>query len=118
MARIPDSELERLKAEVDLAELVRGSGVELARRGKDLVGLCPFHEEQEASFVVSPDKNLFHCLGCGAGGSVVDWVMKSEGVSFRHAVELLRAGQAGGGGVRPGKRATWLLDTSPSPRDS
>jgi DNA primase catalytic core len=106
MGRIPKNELERLKAEVDLAELVRGSGVELKRRGKDLVGLCPFHPEQEASFVVSPEKNLFHCLGCGAGGSVIDWVMKTQGVSFRHAVELLREGQAGGSGLRPVKRST------------
>jgi len=106
MVRIPKNELERLKAEVDLAELVRSSGVELKARGKDLVGLCPFHEEKEPSFVISPEKNLFHCLGCGAGGSVIDWVMKSEGVSFRHAVELLREGQAGGGGLRPVKRST------------
>ncbi|NOZ95402.1 MAG: toprim domain-containing protein [Acidobacteria bacterium] len=106
MPRIPENELERLKAEVDLVELVRGAGVELKPRGKDLVGLCPFHPEKEASFVVSPDKNLFHCLGCGAGGSVVDWVMKTQGVSFRHAVELLREGQAGAGSLRPVKRST------------
>jgi len=105
MARIPENELERLKADVDLAELVRSSGVELKRRGKDLVGLCPFHQETQPSLVVTPSKNLWHCLGCGVGGSVVDWVMKSEGVSFRHAVELLREGRAGGG-VRPVKRST------------
>ena len=57
-----------------------------------LIGLCPFHDDKSPSLVVSPERNLWHCLGaCQAGGSVIDWVMRSEGVSFRHAVELLRA---------------------------
>jgi DNA primase catalytic core len=91
MARIPDDELERLKREVSLERLVASRGVKLERRGGDLVGLCPFHDDREPSLVVTPSKNLWHCLGaCHAGGSVVDWVMRSEGVSFRHAVELLR----------------------------
>jgi len=51
----------------------------------------PFHDDHEPSLVVSPKKNLWHCLGaCQKGGSVIDWVMKSRSVSFRHAVELLR----------------------------
>ena len=71
--------------------------MELRRHGQDLLGLCPFHDDKEPSLVISPEKNLWHCLGaCGEGGSVIDWVMKSEGVSFRHAVELLRADTAGG----------------------
>ena len=96
MARIADQEVERLKKEVALEALVAASGVELKKAGSDLVGRCPFHDDREPSLVVSPAKNLWHCLGaCQAGGSVLDWVMRSEGVSFRHAVELLRAGQAG-----------------------
>ncbi len=106
MARIPQDELERLKAEVDLAELVRGSGVELRARGRDLVGLCPFHEEKEPSLVVTPGKNLWHCLGCDAGGTVIDWVMKTQGVSFRHAVELLREPALRGGQTGDGRRET------------
>ena len=52
---------------------------------------CPFHDDHQPSLVISPEKNLWHCLGrCQQGGSVIDWVMKAEGVSFRHAVELLR----------------------------
>lgn len=101
MARIPDDELERLKREVDLAVLACSRGVALERRGKDLVGLCPFHDETEGSFVISPEKNLFHCLGCGVGGTVVDLVMRMDGVSFRHAVELLREGLGGGGASGP-----------------
>src|SRR5580658_439841 len=94
MARIPDEEIERLKAEVSLERLVSAAGIELRRHGADLLGLCPFHEDHEPSLVISPKKNLWHCLGaCSAGGSVIDWVMRSEGVSFRHAVELLRDGR-------------------------
>lgn len=93
MARIPDELVARLKAEVSLARLVEGRGVELRKVGADLVGRCPFHADDTASLVVSPVKNLWHCLGaCQTGGSVIDWVMRADGVSFRHAVELLRDG--------------------------
>ena len=92
MARIPDEVIERLKQEVSLQRLVEARGVQLQRHGADLLGLCPFHDDHEPSLVVSPKNNLWHCLGaCQAGGSVIDWVMKAQGISFRHAVELLRA---------------------------
>ena len=95
MARIAEEEIERLKKEVDLAELVGKAGVELKKAGADLVGRCPFHEDDTPSLVVSPHKGLWHCMGaCQAGGSVIDWVMRAEKVSFRHAVELLRDGDA------------------------
>jgi DNA primase len=95
VARIPEQEIERLKEEVSLQRLVEQAGVELGRQGGDLVGRCPFHEDRTPSLVISPGKNLWHCLGaCQAGGSVIDWVMRTEGVSFRHAVELLRDGIA------------------------
>ncbi|HRH78243.1 MAG TPA: CHC2 zinc finger domain-containing protein, partial [Cellvibrionaceae bacterium] len=91
MGRVADAVVEQLKAEVNLVQLVEAKGVELKRHGKDWLGCCPFHDDKTPSLVVSPGKNLWHCLGaCGVGGSVIDWVMKSEGVSFRHAVELLR----------------------------
>ena len=91
MARIPDEDIERLKQEVTLQRLVEARGIELKRHGADLLGLCPFHDDHEPSLVISPKKNLWHCLGaCQTGGSVIDWVMRSRGVSFRHAVELLR----------------------------
>src|SRR5579863_6393505 len=95
MARIPDEVIERLKQEVSLERLAEARGVRLKRHGADLLGLCPFHDDHEPSLVISPKKNLWHCLGaCSAGGSVIDWVMRSEAVSFRHAVELLRDGRA------------------------
>ncbi len=91
MVRIPETELARLKVEVSVQRLVEGCGVELRRQGKDLVARCPFHEDDSPSLVVTPSKNLWHCLGaCGRGGGPIDWVMTAQGVSFRHAVELLR----------------------------
>lgn len=91
MARIPEAEVERLKAEVSVQRLVEAKGVALVRHGADLHGRCPFHDDRTPSLVVSPAKNLWHCLGaCQIGGGPIDWVMKAEGVSFRHAVELLR----------------------------
>ena len=92
MARIPDTEIERLKAEVSLVGLVESSGVVLEKRGADHVGRCPFHDDKTPSLVVTPGKNLWRCFGaCDAGGDVIAWVMKREGVSFRHAVELLKS---------------------------
>ena len=75
-----------------VVRLVEASGIELKRGGKDLLGRCPFHEDDTASLVVTPAKNLWHCFGCGIGGGPIDWVIKRRGVSFRHAVELLREG--------------------------
>jgi DNA primase len=91
MARIPESEIERLKREISVERLAEARGVKLKRHGADLIGLCPFHDDHEPSLVITPSKNLWNCLGaCRRGGDVIAWVMQSEGVSFRHAVELLR----------------------------
>lgn len=107
MARIPETELERLKNEVSVQRLVEASGVELKKAGKDWLGRCPFHDDGEPSLVVSPAKNLWHCFGCQVGGGPLDWIMKTRGVSFRHAVELLKADPAQAAGpVSEAKRAT------------
>jgi DNA primase len=94
MARIAESEIERLKNEVSVQRLIEASGIELKKSGKDYTGCCPFHEDDTASLVVTPAKNLWHCFGCGAGGGPIDWVMRKNGVSFRHAIELLREGHS------------------------
>ncbi|PHM44418.1 CHC2 zinc finger domain-containing protein [Xenorhabdus szentirmaii] len=91
MARIPDAELQHLKSAVSLVALIEQQGRKLTPRGKDMIVLCPFHQEKTPSMVITPAKNLYHCFGCDAGGSVLDWVMKTEGLSLRHAVERLRA---------------------------
>ena len=91
MARISDTELERLKSDISIESLAQARGIVLRKHGEELIGLCPFHDDHSPSLVINAEKNLWHCLGaCQAGGSVIDWVMKAEGVSFRHAVELLR----------------------------
>lgn len=90
MARIPEAELERLKREVSLVRLIQSQGHELKKRGKDWVMCCVFHDESTPSLSVSDEKNLYHCFGCGAAGTVLDWVMKTQGVSLPHAVQLLR----------------------------
>jgi DNA primase len=90
MARIPDEALERLKREVSLKRLIEGQGIALISQGKDLACRCPWHEGDDTpSCIVSPKTNLWHCFGCDAGGSVIDWVMRMHKVSFRHACELL-----------------------------
>ena len=92
MARIPEAEIERLKTEISVERLVSTSGIELKKSGKDQIGKCPFHDDAEPSLVITAAKNLWHCFSCQTGGGSIDWVMKIHGVSFRHAVELLREG--------------------------
>jgi DNA primase len=73
MARIPDGVIERLKAEVSVQRLAEARGVVFARHGADLIGRCPFHADKTPSLVVTPSKNLWHCLGaCQVGGTVID----------------------------------------------
>jgi len=92
MPRIPESDIERLKNEVAVERLIEGAGIALRKSGKDKIGQCPFHDDSEPSLVVTPAKNLWHCFGCQIGGGPIDWIMKHRGVSFRHAVELLKEG--------------------------
>jgi len=81
MVRYSDEQVERIKQETSLLRLVEAKGIELKKHGKDYLGRCPFHDDRTPSLVVSPDKNLWNCLGaCGVGGSVIDWVMKTRGV--------------------------------------
>jgi len=91
MARIPENEIERLKNEVSVERLVESSGVTLKKSGKNFLGKCPFHDDAEPSLVVTSSKNLWHCFACQIGGGPIDWVIKMHGVSFRHAVELLKS---------------------------
>ena len=88
MARIAEKTLEELK-KLSLVALLSSSGCELKKVGNDLVTQCPFHDDDTASLVVTEEKNVFHCFGCGAAGSPIDWVMKNENVGFRRAVDLL-----------------------------
>ncbi len=93
MPMIPDDEIEKIKRESDLAAVVRSRGVALKPQGADLVGLCPFHEDKNPSLHVTPAKRLWRCVSCQATGNVIQFVQKFDGVSFRHACELLKSGQ-------------------------
>lgn len=90
MARIPDAEIERIKRDQSVLELAQSRGISFKKHGADFIGLCPFHDDHEPSLVITPETNLWHCFGaCKSGGSVIDFLMKLENISFRHAVEKL-----------------------------
>ncbi len=90
--RIPETDIDQVKRQTDLLALVRSRGIELQKHGaKDFVGRCPFHNDQDKpNFIVTPDKGLFHCMACGKAGNAIQFVQAHDGVSFRHAYELLR----------------------------
>jgi DNA primase len=85
--------LDEIRARVPLSDVI-GRRVRLVRKGREHLGLCPFHNEKTPSFTVNDDKGFFHCFGCGAHGDVIGFVMRDEGQSFPEAVEKL-AGEAG-----------------------
>ena len=85
MTRIPDHILEAIRERLPLSELV-GRAVVLQRRGGDLVGLCPFHNERTPSFTVNDGRGFYHCFGCGAHGDVFRWLTETDGLDFRAAV--------------------------------
>ena len=82
-----------IKEKIDVAEFIR-QYVQLTPAGKNLRGLCPFHKEKSPSFVVSPDRQIWHCFGCGAGGDIFGFLMKFENIEFIEALKILaeRAG--------------------------
>ena len=93
--RLSDSFLEQLRANTDI-ESVISPYVNLRRRGKNLVGLCPFHNEKTPSFTVYPENGSFYCFGCGVGGDVITFVRRMENLDYMEAVKQLadRAGMA------------------------
>jgi len=84
-------EIEAIKSRIDIGEFI-GSSVLLKKRGRELVGLCPFHNERTPSFTVNSGKGFFHCFGCGAHGDVIDAAMRLAKIDFTAAVERLRSG--------------------------
>jgi DNA primase len=90
---IPKATIEAIRDRTDIAEVV-GRHVKLLRKGRSLVGLCPFHQEKTPSFNVVESKSIYHCFGCGVGGDVFKFLMQLEGLSFVEAIKEL-AGPAG-----------------------
>jgi len=80
--------LDELHEKIDIVSVI-SQYVKLKKRGRNFVGLCPFHEEKTPSFVVSPEKQIFHCFGCGASGDVIKFLMKIDGMDFKEAVGIL-----------------------------
>ncbi len=86
--QIPQSTIDEIRDRADIVDVV-GRFVDLKRAGVNYKALCPFHDEKTPSFVVSPDKQIFHCFGCGRGGNVFSFIMEIEGVAFPDAVRAL-----------------------------
>ncbi len=88
--RVSEEKIEEIRSATDIVEVV-SAYVRLKKRGKNYVGLCPFHQEKTASFSVSPEKQMYYCFGCGEGGNVFTFVMRTEKVSFNEALQTLAA---------------------------
>lgn len=93
MVRYSDELIEEIKNNNDIVDVI-SQYMSLKRSGRNYFGLCPFHNEKSPSFSVSPDKQIFHCFGCGVGGNVFHFISKIEGIGFKESVEMLadRAG--------------------------
>lgn len=88
MPRFSEETIEEVRRANDIVDVV-SQYVALKRSGRNYFGLCPFHNEKSPSFSVSPDKQIFHCFGCGTGGNVFSFLTKIEGISFIEAVQML-----------------------------
>ena len=88
MVRYSDDVIEEIISSNDIVDVV-SQYVTLKRSGRNFLGLCPFHKEKTPSFSVSPDKQIFHCFGCGVGGNVIHFVSKIENLNFKESLEML-----------------------------
>jgi DNA primase len=85
---IPEDVIERVRENSDIVEVI-GDHLQMKQSGRNFKALCPFHPEKTPSFMVSPEKQIFHCFGCGAGGNVFSFLMKIDGLTFPEAVRAL-----------------------------
>ena len=88
---IPQSTITRLKKQVDLVRYIESRGTRLIKKGKEYVGLCPFHDDHTPSLSVDPKKKLWHCFGCDSGGDILMFIRMMDTVSFENAVKKLQA---------------------------
>ncbi|RST73845.1 DNA primase [Siminovitchia acidinfaciens] len=87
-ARISDEKISKLRQSVDIVDII-SEYVQLKKQGRNYFGLCPFHSENTPSFSVAPEKQIFHCFGCGTGGNVFNFLMDVEGISFQEAASIV-----------------------------
>ncbi|MDD4955869.1 MAG: CHC2 zinc finger domain-containing protein, partial [Candidatus Omnitrophica bacterium] len=85
---IPQSFIDDIQTRTDIVEVISGY-IPLKRAGRNFKANCPFHGEKTASFMISPQKQIFHCFGCGEGGGVIQFLMMHEKMTFVEAVETL-----------------------------
>jgi len=99
---------QKVKERVDIVDLI-SSYVKLTKSGRNYIGLCPFHDDRNPSFTVSPEKQLFYCFGCKEGGDAIKFLMKIEHLSYREAliqlgkrvgIEIDDSGDESNGGIR------------------
>lgn len=88
MVRYSEELIEEIRSSNDIVDVI-SKYITLKRSGRNFFGLCPFHKEKSPSFAVSPDKQIFHCFGCGTGGNVIHFISKIEGLDFKDTLELL-----------------------------
>ena len=88
MVRYSEELIDEIKSSNDIVDTI-SQYVTLKRSGRNFFGLCPFHKEKSPSFSVSPDKQIFHCFGCGVGGNVIHFISKIENLDFRETIEFL-----------------------------
>ncbi|EMQ2588882.1 DNA primase [Listeria monocytogenes] len=86
MARIPEEVIDQVRNQADIVDII-GNYVQLKKQGRNYSGLCPFHGEKTPSFSVSPEKQIFHCFGCGKGGNVFSFLMEHDGLTFVESVK-------------------------------
>lgn len=86
MARIPEEVIDQVRNQADIVDII-GNYVQLKKQGRNYSGLCPFHGEKTPSFSVSPEKQMFHCFGCGKGGNVFSFLMEHDGLTFVESVK-------------------------------
>lgn len=86
--RYSDEIIEEVMQSNDIVEII-SQYIHLKRSGRNYFGICPFHNEKSPSLSVSPEKQIFHCFGCGVGGNVLTFVRKIEGISFKETIQLL-----------------------------
>lgn len=88
MVRYSDALIDEIRLNNDILDII-SQYVILKRSGRNFLGLCPFHKEKTPSFSVSPDKQIYHCFGCGVGGDVINFISRIENVNYREAIEIL-----------------------------
>jgi DNA primase len=93
MARLSDDRINRIKRDVSVLNWIESEGFTLKKEGRDYVMACVFHQDKTPSLKITPHKNLYHCFGCGAAGSIIDWIMHRQGLDFRAAVEHIEQKQ-------------------------